>query len=458
MKTKHIEVRKGGNVRVKIYVTTTKKNDHTYTEYKVCDYITIPGKRKLWTFAEETDARQKANELAESIANGQEEPAPLTEYQKHELAEAVELLRPFEINLKMAVSLFCEAMDIIGGQPGHLRIAAQFYKTNRPDKPFESKRADHAVAEFLTAQKQAVCQRRYQALDCYLNQFLEQFSTRTLDTINKGDMEAFLEKKTWAPKTFNDFLGMIGLLYKFAQKGYRNWVPPGYNPAKDVDRRPNGEGDVELMEPEQAQQMFQRIHPDLIPFLVLWCFTGCRKEEAARVTWPQLNFALKTGELELRKEQTKNGRARRKRGARKMPLLINARAWLEWWLQKNGPRDSGMVLPLRWNTLTQLSDLPKFIRRNTGIVWKNNGPRNSYISYRSKITGKVVDVADEAGNSPAKIERHYRAKSVVLETAQAWFNVMPPTDENIVQMPKSEAAAEPELVTPVAGRFSYVNN
>ncbi len=117
-----------------------------------------------------------------------------------------------------------------------------------------------------------------------------------------------------------------------------------------------------------------------------------------------------------------------------------------------------MVLPLRWNTLTQLSDLPKFIRRNTGIVWKNNGPRNSYISYRSKITGKVVDVADEAGNSPAKIERHYRAKSVVLETAQAWFNVMPPTDENIVQMPKSEAAAEPELVTPVAGRFSYVNN
>jgi len=458
MKTNYIEVRKGGNVRVKIYATTTTKNGHTYTEYKVCDYFTVPGKRKFWGFADEADARQKATEIAESIAGGQKEPAPLTECQRREFSQAVDLLRPLGLGLKEAVSLLCEAIDIIGGQPGHLRIAAQFYKTNRPDKPFEPKRADHAVAEFLTAQKQAVCQRRYQALDCYLNQFLEQFSTRTLDTINKGDMEAFLEKKTWAPKTFNDFLGMIGLLYKYAQKGYRNWVPPGYNPVKDVDRRPNGEGDVELMEPEQAQQMFQRIHPDLIPFLVLWCFTGCRKEEAARVTWPQLNSALKTGELELRKDQTKNGRARRKRGARKMPLLKNAGAWLVWWLQKNGPRDSGMVLPLRWNTLSQLSDLPKFIRRNTGVIWRENGPRNSYISYRCKITGNVVDVADEAGNSPAKIERHYRAKSVALETAQAWFAIMPPADESFVLPPKPEAAAEPKLAIPATERFAFANN
>src|SRR5208283_3685749 len=122
------------------------------------------------------------------------------------------------------------------------------------------------------------------------------------------------------------------------------------------------------------------------------------------------------------------------------------------------PRDSGMVLPLRWNTLSQLSDLPKFIRRNTGIIWKENGPRNSYISYRCKITGNVVDVADEAGNSPAKIERHYRAKSVVPETAHAWFNIMPPPDEINVPMPKPEAAPESELTAPVAGRLSFVNN
>jgi integrase len=459
MKAKYIEVRKGGNVRVKIYVTTTRKNGQAYTEYKVCDYITIPGKRKFWAFAEAADARQKANELAESIANGPEEPAPLTEYQKRELAEAVDMLRPFQLNLKMAVSLFCEAMEIIGGQPGHLRIAAQFYKTNRPDRPFEPKRSDDAVTEFLAAQKEIVCQRRHQALTCYLGQFLKEFIGRKLHELTKCDMEAFLEKKRkWSPKTTNDFLGMIGQLYKFAQKGYRNWVPPGYNPAKDIDRLSAGEADVELMEPDEAEQMFQRIHPDLIPFLVLWCFTGCRKEEAARITWQQINSALKTGELELRKDQTKNGRARKRRGARKMPLLPNARAWLEWWLNKYGPKDSGMVLPLRWNSLSQLNDLPKFIRRNTAIVWKENGPRNSYITYRCKITGNVVDVADEAGNSPAKIERHYRAKSVLLDKAQAWFNLMPPTNNAFAPSPKPKTAPVPALVTPIAERQNFVNN
>jgi hypothetical protein len=436
MNAKTIEIRKGGNVRVKIYVSTATKNGHHYTEYKVCDYFTTPGKRKLWGFADEGEARKKAAEIAESIADGQTEATSMTEWQRREYAESVEALRPFGLNLKTAICILSEALEIIDGQPGHLRIAAQFYKTNRPDKPFTPKVTDHAVTEFLAAQKDTVCQRRHDSLTCYLGQFTAEFSGRNLHEVRTGDLEAFLErKKKWSPKTTNDFLGMIGLLFKFAQKCNRNWVPPGYSPAKEIDRKSVGEGDVELMEPDELKQMLQSIDPDLIPFLVLWCFTGCRKEEAARVTWVQIASALKKGEIELRKDQTKNGRARKKRGARRMPLLPNARAWLEWWLRKFGPSDS---------TLSQPSDLPKFIRRNTGIAWKSNGPRNSYISYRCKITGNVVDVADEAGNSPAKIERHYRAKSVLLETAKAWFQLMPPADENIVPMPRPEATPDSE--------------
>jgi len=290
MKTTCIEVKKGGNVRVKIYVTTRTKNGQAYAEYKVADYFTFPGKRKLWAFAKEDDAREKANEIAESITTGQGESTFLTEFQKRELTESVDLLRPYGIDLKMAVSLFCEAIDIIGGQPGHLRIAAQFYKTNRPDKPFEEKRADDAVTEFLAAQKETVCQHRHESLTCYLDQFLKDYSGRKLHEVKQHDVEAFLEKKkNWSPKTTNDFLGMIGLLYKFAQKGSRNWVPAGYNPAKEIDRQPTCEGEIELMEPDEAKRMFQQIDPDLIPFLVLWCFTGCRKEEAARVTWQQIS-------------------------------------------------------------------------------------------------------------------------------------------------------------------------
>ncbi len=67
MKATCIEVKKGGNVRVKIYVTTTRKNGRAYAEYKVCDYFAFPGKRKLWAFAKENEAREKANEIAELV-------------------------------------------------------------------------------------------------------------------------------------------------------------------------------------------------------------------------------------------------------------------------------------------------------------------------------------------------------------------------------------------------------
>lgn len=180
------------------------------------------------------------------------------------------------------MDVFCRAINILNGQPGHLLAAAEFYKANRPDQPIDPKRASEAIKQFLAAQKTSVSQRRYQALDCYLGQFEDEFDGRSLQEIRTGDLEVFLEKKKrWAPKTTNDFLGIIGLIYKFAQKCNRRWVPTGYNPAGGIERLSVCESDVELMEPEDLKQMFERIDPELIPFLTMWCLSGCRKEEAA---------------------------------------------------------------------------------------------------------------------------------------------------------------------------------
>src|SRR6185312_9746706 len=67
MKKKPIEIRKGGNVRVKIYVGSKTKNGRTYDEYKVCDYFTVPGKRRFESFASEAEARERANEIASAM-------------------------------------------------------------------------------------------------------------------------------------------------------------------------------------------------------------------------------------------------------------------------------------------------------------------------------------------------------------------------------------------------------
>jgi hypothetical protein len=51
-------------------------------------------------------------------------------------------------------------------------------------------------------------------------------------------------------------------------------------------------------------------------------------------------------------------------------------------------------------------------------------------------------VADECGNSPAKIEKHYRKRGVTLEQAQQFFAIMPPAEpENVVDLHEQQKAA-----------------
>ena len=58
------------------------------------------------------------------------------------------------------------------------------------------------------------------------------------------------------------------------------------------------------------------------------------------------------------------------------------------------------------------------------FVWKHNGLRHSYISYRVAQTQNVAQVSLEAGNSPQMIFRHYR-ELVRTGDALKWFRIAP---------------------------------
>lgn len=411
------------------------------SRFVIADYSS--GKRVRHVRTDEHSAREKAREVCEMLAKGKQQERALiaNDELKYEVRRSLEVLEPTGKRLLPAATLFAQAVSILGNTDELLR-ACEFWRQNRPNRPVKPKRAAAAVREFLVA-KNSVSARRRRNLACYLRQFETQLGAKMLDEVRSADIEALIEEKGWSPKTHNEFLGAVGLLFKFAQSGNRDWVPAGFNPVKAVERRVVRGSDILIFEPWEVRQMLDRVEPELIPFLALWNFSGCRKEELSRITWQQINTALKTNKIELLASQTKTGYART------VPLLENAKSWLIWWLSKHGPKGSGLILPARWNSLTGLDDLSKFIARNAGIVWKRNGCRHSYISYRSQILGNTVLVADECGNSPHKIEKHYRAKFVMLETAKAWFNVVPPTDENIIPMPQSDAAVESVTASPI---------
>jgi hypothetical protein len=75
-----------------------------------------------------------------------------------------------------------------------------------------------------------------------------------------------------------------------------------------------------------------------------------------------------------------------------------------------------------------------------GLMWKHNGLRHSFISYRLADIKDIGQVALEAGNSPQMIFKHYR--QLVTETqAREWFKVCPPREaENVVPLPAAASA------------------
>ena len=69
----------------------------------------------------------------------------------------------------------------------------------------------------------------------------------------------------------------------------------------------------------------------------------------------------------------------------------------------------------------------------TGVKWKKNGLRHSFITYRVATEKDFVKVAYEAGNSPAMIRSNYDAVATEQE-GKLWFSVVPETAANVIQM------------------------
>jgi hypothetical protein len=63
--------------------------------------------------------------------------------------------------------------------------------------------------------------------------------------------------------------------------------------------------------------------------------------------------------------------------------------------------------------------------------WKHNALRDSYCSYRTRITQNVPQTSYEMGNSISMVKRSYHRRQPI-EAAQAWFDIRPPEDSKVV--------------------------
>lgn len=435
---KNIEIKRG-NVVVKITPQVQRKGGKVYVRYVVMDYT--EGTRKQRSFADLRAAKAKAGEIAEALATGEQQLMVPLEGLRLEVRRSLEMLAPIGLDLLPATTLLVQATRILGGY-ADLLAACQHFKRNRPDRPITPLAVEEAVKRFLEKQTKRISYKRGKTITSYLGHFVRKFANQPLDQIGAAELTDFVAEQSWSAKTANDILNTISLLYKEAQ--LRCWVPEGFNPAERVDRRKEVRGPVHVYEPWEARQILDRLAleaPELVPAVALWLFSGIRRSEIARVNWPQINRALRTGYVELEGRQTKTGQERT------VPVCSNLREWL---LQYR--KDSGSVMPPYWLEPTKsaenrLAELPRFIARTTGVVWRDNAPRHSFASYHFKLHGDHGETIKAMGTSLRQFERHYWNKTRVIskENAADWFNILPEQDGKLIPLGAIQPHGSPAL-------------
>jgi integrase len=366
-------------------------------------------------------------EIQASFATGNADTLLLARGEAAIYRAALASLKPLGVRLDIAARDFADATGKLVG--GSLAEAVAFFtKRNPATRP--RKTVPEVVAELIAAKEADGAGAVYlRDMKRRLDRFAEAFQCALLD-LTAPDLNAFL-RNVGSGRNRNNYRSLIGTLFKYA-------VTAGYLSKDHIDfkdsvaRASEGQMEIEIFTPEQmvklldaAQVNANDLEPGwntryatnqgLLPFLLLGGFAGLRTAEIQRQLWSDIN--LERGFIRV--TAAKGNTAQK----RLVPISDNLRQWLIPCMRQDG-------------LCCEYGRLPEAIARlskRSGVAWKHNALRHSFISYKVALTQNIPQVSLEAGNSVGMVNRHYR-EIVRPDEAKAWFAISPQISENVVPM------------------------
>ena len=405
------EAVKVGSVSVKIY-SRQRKTDlgESRTVFEVADYT--GGTRKLRGFNDHKAARKEAERIARQLSSGESTAARMLNHEAASYGRAIELLRPTKTSLEVAVSAYAKAFEILGGDS--MIEAARFYSRHRGDQ-VEKKRISDVVTELIEAKQARGKSDRYIAdLRARLTRFAKAFAV-DISSVTAPDLQKWLDGLKLASQTARNYRTVLGTLFSFSEQ--RGYIFKGGNPVQDTEQISANSGPIEIYTPAELVALLEVAPSDFQPVIALCAFAGLRSAEAERIEWREVD--LRGGFIHVGGDKAKT------RSRRLVKILPNLCDWLATYAKRKGKVWSGTA-----NTIRRAR--AKTVERS-GVAWKDNALRHSFVSYRLADIQNAAQVSLEAGNSPGVVFKHYR-ELVTREAAQAWFGIRPSKDINIVPL------------------------
>jgi integrase len=423
---KTVEIKRG-NVTVKIYTGSNRVADKVYPQFTLVYYD--GSQRKKVRFADLGEAKREAELVATKLACGENDVLRLTSTDRTAYVQAMAHLRPLDVPLNAAVLEYVSAVNSLP-EGATLKQAVDLLR--RRDPASLEKRTVRQVADEMLAAKRAA-----NLSDAYLwdlkvrvNRFCTAFQMN-ISGVSGTMLQAWLDDMRGSGRTKQNYLRVVTALFRFAIR--RKYLPKdAIEEVEAVQQAKEDSGEIEIFTPAEMNEILTTTRPEMIPWLAIAGFAGLRTAEIQRLDWSEVNLVERHIEITAAKAKT---------AARRLASITdNLAAWLAPYA-----KPAGKVTEFEswWNQIPKLVEEMNRVRKECGnaskFVWKHNGLRHSFCSYRLASIKNAAQVALEAGNSAQMIFARYR--QIVTEAeARKWFAIVSDASANVVALPHPSAA------------------
>lgn len=386
-------------VSVKIHRRIKKVKDKEYVDYLV-DYW-LHGKRRQISRTDYSVAYELAAQACQAIVNGETQALAVTLTDRNLVVNIAQAVAGIEKPLEVIAHEYAEASKILAGRVTVIE-AARFWAAKNVVTLTEID-VPKAKDLFLAEMEKEKSTLRYNALKTLLTPFAESCALQ-VQAVTPNIISQWLTKLEISDRSKFNYSEVLRYFNKWLI--LRGYLHKGTDWFEHVQKySPRGDGEIEIFTPDEMRKLMATPN-GMTPFFAIGAFAGLRHAEITRLDWR--NVDLEDGFITVTAADAKTGERRL------VPIQPNLKAWLLPLAKESGP-----VVPYKKTTQALLK-----IAAKSGVPWKHNALRHSFISYRVAQCADVPRVADEAGNSPQVIRTNYLRRVKPVQ-AEEWFNIKP---------------------------------
>lgn len=278
-----------GAVTVKIYHGTNKVAGREYPQHTVV-FRDLDGRRVRRRFNDLRQAKDDAEQIAMRLARGEAAVVSLTDQERAYYLQAVELLRPFNKPLNLAIGEYVDALRAL--PEGLNLVEAVRAHVERTRHLREVRRIPDLVREFITAKEKAgVSERHLADIRSRLHHFSHDFQVAA-DALTGPLLQAYLDRMGVSSRTrLNHWRHIVTMLRWCVRRKLapRELLDEG----QAVDRPRPESRPIGILKPEEFADLLEgsrRFHPSLLGWIVLGGFCGLRTAELQRLEWSMVKI------------------------------------------------------------------------------------------------------------------------------------------------------------------------